>query len=307
MVQRRLVGVLLLAAAVLAVVVVAGLAPRRVAGVPQAVWAPGPPAVGDCVPEPVNPASWGVFPYHYPQLRFEACDGFRFGEVVAVLADPAEPPATTASATSGSVGDPNAETCLEEGSSYVGSDTLFRYWSPRVYAFSVPVSPSPLQRSVGQHWLACAAFIPADQAQTAVERYDGSLRNALSTGNEREVLGFCGSGSDWTTGYVSTCGSPHDFQVLASGIVGGGDVSRTELQRTCVQVAKRLTALPDVTAAGALAVKLQSIDNTGASFDSGGVHVEATIGCGIRAVGSRQLVGSLVALGDLPIPWEGLR
>ena len=145
-------------------------------------------------------------------------------------------------------------------------------------------------------------FIPANDDQTAVVHYSGSLRDALHTGNQREVLGFCGSGPDWTTGYESVCTTPHDFQVLASGVVGGGDISHDELQRTCVQVAQKLTALPDVTAAGALAIEVQSIENTGASFDVAGRQVAAKLGCGIGTAGSRRLAGSLVALGDLPIP-----
>ena len=171
--------------------------------------------------------------------------------------------------------------------SYDGGVTQFHYWSPRIYSFATPVSPSPLQHAVGQHWLACAMFIPADD-QSVVRHYDGSLRNAFFTGNQRDVLGFCGDGRDWTTGYVSVCSLPHEFQVLASGVVGGGDVSRDELQRTCVQVAERLTALPDVTAAGALAVRVQSIENTGASFASDGGTVQAKLGCGISTVGNRR-------------------
>jgi hypothetical protein len=298
-VERRHLGVLFLAAAVLAVLVPAGVQPRGVAGSPQALSAPEPPAVGDCVLDPVNPSSWENGPYVYPKLQFTVCDGFRFGEVAAVLTNPE---GATGTGHSGSVSDPH-ETCMIEGESYVGGVPQFQYWSPRIYSFSAPFSPSPLQQAVGQHWLACAMFIPANDAQTAVVNYDGSLRDALFTGNEREVLGFCGSGRDWTTGYVPVCSSPHEFQVLASGIVGGGDISSDELQRTCVQVAQRLTALPDVTAAGALAVEVRSIEHTGASFDSAHGPVEATLGCGIDTVGSRRLAGSLVALGDLPIPW----
>ncbi len=293
---------LLLAVAVLVVLVFAGLEPRRVAGLPQALSVPGPPTVGDCVPDPVNPVNWETGDYIYPQLQFKSCDRFRFGEVVAVLANPAQAPATTGSNTGRSVGDPNPGACLDAGSSYVGAVPLFQYWSPRIYAFSALFSPAPLQQAVGQHWLACAMFIPADPAQTAVARYDGSLRNALSTGNERELLGSCGSGRDWTTGYVSMCSSPHEFQVLASGM-GDGHVSRDELERTCVQVAHRLTTLPDVTAKGALAVEVRTTDNSGASIDSAGLPVVAKLGCGISVVGSRRLAGSLVALGELPIPW----
>ena len=285
--ERRRLGVLILAAAVLAVLVPVGLQPRRVAGSPQAVSVPGPPSVGDCLSDQVDPAGWPTSPSGYPLLHFEACSGLRYGEVVAVLDDPAELPATTGSDQSASVSD----TCFEKGDS-----------SPRIYAFSAPISPSLLQQAEGQHWLACALFIPAD-GQSGVRHYDGSLRNAFFTGNQRDVLGFCGEGRDWTTGYVSVCSLPHAFQVLASGVVGGGDVSRDELQQTCVQVAQRLTALPDVTAAGALAVEVRSIENTGASFSSAGGSVQATLGCGISTVGNRRLAGSLVGLGDLPIPW----
>ncbi len=302
MVERRRLGVVLLAVAVLVVLVSVGVQPRRVAGSPRAVSAPGPPSVGDCVPDPVNLATWPTNPFVYPQLNFEACEGLRFGEVVAVLANPTEASATTGSSHSGPVGDPNSETCLEKGDGFDGGVAQFQYWSPRIFAFSAPIAPSPLQQAMGQHWLACAMFIPAD-GQPEVRHYDGSLRNAFFTGNQRDVLGFCGDGRDWTTGYVTVCSLPHQFQVLASGVVGGDDVPRDELQRTCVQVAQRLTGLPDVTAEGALAVNVQSIENTGASFASADGQVEATLGCGISTVGGRRLAGSLVALGALPIPW----
>jgi len=302
-VERRLVGVLLLAASVLAVVVVAALSPPRpIAGSPQAQPPPGPPTVGDCVPDPVNPNSWVISEYVYPQLRFERCDGLRYGEVVAVLANPARRPATTGSDTTGGHGDPNPDTCGTRGLTYVGGDIPSLYWSPRIYAFAVPISPSRRQQAVGQHWVACAMFRP-NEIQTAVERYDGSLRMALSTGNARNLLGFCGAGRDWTTGYVSVCSTPHEFQVLASGTAAAGQISRAELERTCVQFAHRLTALPDVTAAGALAVKVQSIQGTGASTESSGVVVPANLGCGISTVGSRRLAGGLVGIGELPIPW----
>ncbi len=300
--KRRRIGVALLGVAMLVVLVSVAVQPRRVAGTAQAMSAPGPPSVGDCVPDPVDPTTWPTNPYVYPQLRFEACDQFRFGEVIAVLDDPAEPSVANQGGASGPVHDPNPEACLEKSDSYDGGVTQFRYWSPRIFAFAAPISPSPLQQAVGQHWVACAMFIPAI-GQTDVRHYQGTLRNAFFTGNQRDVLGFCGAGRDWTKGYVSACSLPHEFQVLASGIVGGGDVSRDELRRTCVQVAERLTALPDVTAAGALAVEVRSIENTGASFASDGEQVEAKLGCGISTVGTRQLAGSLVALGDHPIPW----
>lgn len=302
--ERRQLGVLLLAAAVLTVVVFAGLNARRVVGSPRASQVvPRPPAVGDCVPDPVNPDSWNTGYYGYPRLRFEACDGFRFGEVVAVLANPGEPPATTASDASAPAGDPNAITCLEAGTTYVGADPQLQWWSARVYAFAEPISPSPLQQAVGQHWLACAMFIPANDAQTAVAHYHGSLRNAMLTGNQRELLGFCGVGHDWTTGGIPMCSSPHDFQQLAIAIVGHADVSNDELQRTCVQYAQRLTALRDVTASGALAVEVRTIDKDAASSGSAGGLGKSKLACGISTVGSRRLAGSLVALGDLPIPW----
>lgn len=116
------------------------------------------------------------------------------------------------------------------------------------------------------------------------------------------MLGFCGSGVDWTKRYVD-CSLPHNFQVLASGVVGGRAISRDELQRTCLQVARKLTALPDVTAGGALAVAVQSIEGTGASFASDGVQVPARLGCGFTTAGPRQLGGSLVAVGRHPVPW----
>ena len=112
--KRRWLGVLIVTVAVLAVLVSRGLQPRRLAGSPQAISPPGPPSVGDCVPDQVNPATWPTGHYDYPHLQFHACDGFRFGEVVAVLTNPAEPSSTTESGPGGSVGDTNPYTCLVE-------------------------------------------------------------------------------------------------------------------------------------------------------------------------------------------------
>ena len=64
------------------------------------------------------------------------------------------------------------------------------------------------------------------------------------------------------------------------------------LRRLFSQVAQRLTALPDVKVAGALAVNVRSIQNTVASFESAVGQAEAKFGCGISTVGSRRLGGS---------------
>src|SRR3954451_4484772 len=101
-VERRRLGVLILAAAVLAVLVPVGVQPRRVAGSPQPISAPGPPNAGDCVADPVTPTSWVNSQYIYPPLHFEACEGLRFGEVVGVIDHPAEAAATTGGDHSGS-------------------------------------------------------------------------------------------------------------------------------------------------------------------------------------------------------------
>ncbi len=296
-------GALVLAAAVLlAVVVTAAFKSGRMAGSPQPISVPGPPAVGDCVPHPVDMSTLDDQSAS-PSLQFETCDGMRYGEVVGILSNPGQPAPARETDSGGWVLDPNTRACFDKEDQYVAGEMLFHYWSPRIFAFTAPVGPSKRQRSVGQHWLACTMFSPSTADQSAVARYHGSLRNAFVTGNERDMLGFCGSGDDWTKRYVD-CASPHDFQVLASGVVGGGAISRAELQRTCVQVARRLSGRPDVTAAGALAVAVQDIRGTGASFSSDGVQVPAKVGCGFTTAGPRQLGGSLVAVGKHPIPWS---
>jgi len=94
-VTHRQRGLVVIGVAVVLVAVVAGLRPHLVTGSAQAVPVPGPPAVGDCVLDPLGPpaefnviaASGGTVPV-YPAQQIRPCTGTRYGEITAVIPVP---------------------------------------------------------------------------------------------------------------------------------------------------------------------------------------------------------------------------
>ncbi len=89
-------GLVVIGVAVTLVAVVAGLRPHLVPGAGRAAPVPGPPAVGDCVLDPlpgpppgitVTATSGGTVPV-YPAQHIQRCSGIRYGEIVSVIAPP---------------------------------------------------------------------------------------------------------------------------------------------------------------------------------------------------------------------------
>lgn len=309
----------------LAVAVVPGVRPRTVAGIPSASPVPGPPTPGQCVLEPIDP-SWNnpsaadrvgggsATVSAYPRLRLGRCEGSRYGEVTTVTTTPAEPVMGVGSDGT-FANDPTVDTCAPSASRYIGIGMtgtqrapLPGGWYPSQTIEAAATIPSIRQAASGQHWLACIAYLGASPVNALAvadqERYDGSLRDAMSTGRHRNRIGTCAIGADLTGGVLGLvgCTPAHRSELFAAGGSGTQSLKRTDLQQSCDQVAERMTGIRDLDAAG-FTVEVQAIASTGVPVTAAAIPAGINVSCGVTARNGRTLNGSLLALGRQPIPW----
>lgn len=299
----------------LSVAVVPALRPTLIDGVATAVPIPGLPSVGDCVTEPIpysslwislhNPPTDGTVVY--PALTIEPCDGPRYGEVVAVIPAPVVV-TVQVDGQNWSVNDRNRDTCWSASASYLGipGGTADLQWVPLVSAPSLVSQPLPRQHAAGQNWLACLTYVQSGDTVdpgTTVAPYTGTLRDAATTGNQTNRLGYCGDDAAALSGGDGGCERPHRYQQLAIAPTGASRVSAASTHTTCTDTANVLVGR-DVTSSGDLEVVVTVADDNGLPVSvDGDVPPNATLHCTIAATGGRLLTGSVIGLGDRPIPW----
>lgn len=318
-------GMLVIGVALLVMAVVPALNPSAVRGTAVAAPVPGPPSVGDCVrysgSEPWNPHDptpdlTGSTLNPYPTLQIDRCAGSRYGEVVALIADPVKRVVTANADGSGSVFDPNLNTCRSAALPYMGlpaadhagSLQILTYWYPTpVLGLGMAAStPSLRQISAGQHWLACIGFPQGDIASAWTDppsRYDTPLRGAILTGADRDDLGSCVIDVDPVQSQPTSCTDLHRGEIFGDGFTGNQSVSRAELERTCQGLIAELTRLPDITAGGALAVQLMVTGSDHQPVTAALEPAASEAVCGLETTGHRQLSASLLARGRTAIPW----
>lgn len=318
MTHRRRIGVLIIGVVAVLVAVAANVYPHWVSGTAQPAPVPGPPAVGDCVlnplpgPPPVTvpvvAASGGTVPV-YPAQQIQSCTGLRYGEVVAVIPIPM-PTVVKGDANGLYLDDPNKDSCSFSTQPYLGEDRkpVDGLWSTYL-SYTVAMSkPSLRQEAAGQHWVAClVALPPRDPAasRSATQRYSGSIRGALQTGKERNLLGACSVTLEWR-GQIGpgNCARPHSMEMLAFGGSGDHPVSLDQVRVSCQQLIRHLTGIPDPTAGGALSVRLYVEDKVnGTVITTPQIPASANLNCGVTPTGNRKLGSSLIAWGRQPIPW----
>jgi hypothetical protein len=321
----RRVGLLLVVVVLLAVAVVPGVRPRTVAGTASAPPVPAPPTPGQCVLEPIDPlwnapsiddrvGGGSATTSAYPRLTLGPCGGSRYGEVTTVTTTPAEPVIGVGSDGT-FANDPAVDTCAPAASRYIGlamtgsqRAPLAGGWYPSQTVDAAATIPSRRQAASGQHWLACIAYLGASPVNPLAvadqERYDGSLRDALSTGRQRNRIGTCATDADLTGGVLGlvACTPPHRSELFAAGGSGTQPLERADLQQSCDLVAHRLTGIRDLDAAG-FTVEVQAIASTGVPITTASIPAGVNVSCGVTARNGRQLNGSLLALGGQPIPW----
>lgn len=315
MTPRRL-GALVMAVTLLAVLITTGLRPHLVSGKAQSTPVPGPPTVGDCVTDPVHRptvadgGAAGSLVQVYPQQKIGPCVGLRYGEVTGVISDP-DAVVVEGTASYQSISDPNINTCYDDKSAYLGQakQPIFGIWSPNGTALTWTAlsRPSPRQEAAGQHWLAClVSVIPnvTASANSDAAPFTESLRNAQQNGNDRNLIGYCVATVAWNQGTESgVCGMPHALEIIAGAGTGEHPAVRTDLEASCRRLVRQLTGIADSTAGGALAVQLYATSSGGALITGAQLPANANLQCGVIVTGRQQLTGSLLALGDQPIPW----
>lgn len=290
-------GTLLLVVALLAIlVVVPGVNGRRTGGTADRVPIPQPPQAGQCL----SSMRWSVLEsssqHPFSTGVIGSCDGDKVGEIVSVF-----PPDNSG----GSVDDIAMQSylvreseCVTQVVDYLGL-VLRPYglglpgvsseevqWTPYLLAAWVVVGPDDDQRMLGADWLVCAV------ATTMPVSYEGSLRDAYSTGASHAGLGSCGV--DSVGGAFVNCNENHWVQRLAtaeySDTVTSADFEL--LYRTCKEVVAALMRVDDPTFGGELSVFVDMNLNNGQSA-----------GCDVRAPSGRYLNRSLIGIGDGPLPW----
>ncbi len=312
--ERRAVGVAVLTVALLLAVVVPNLRPRVVPGAAQAEPVPGPPAVGDCVTETFDPSTadrtWPL-PKHGHDKATAKCAGARYGEVVAVIANPlpfdeqARQDATQATPV------PDQATCVAAIIRYVGFPAdkggtlkpMSTYWYPSLMLGLATSSPSPTQQTAGQHWLACIANLQnLPETEATVPRYEGSLKDALLTGRPRNVLTTCNWGpAGGQNNPDGRCVKPHTGETLASGKLDGHPVARAALEASCRKLVGQLTGIAGLSAVKELHIAMAAVDPNGAELKADVIPGLAFLSCGVTS--TRPLKGSLLGIGATPIPW----
>lgn len=313
--HRQRVGLVIIGVVVALVLVVAGLHPHLVTGAAQATPVPGPPAVGDCVVDPVPDPNRGVLapvtadsrgtvPV-YPAQQIRPCPGARYGEITAVIAIPKPTVVSGDDADGRYLDDPNRSSCFVAAQQYLGTTTEpnQRFWQGTDLQFTLALSrPSPRQQAAGQRWAACIVTLPTSAQAAAAPQYSNSIRDAVHTGRYRDQLGTCIPDVDFAGGYI-ICSQPHALEV--TGLSDSGDlaVTRDQVQHSCLQLVSQVTAMPDPTANGALSIQIGVTDNNGTPVRSSEVPAHSAVSCGIATTGNRTLRGSLLALGRHPIPW----
>ncbi|MDQ2847976.1 MAG: hypothetical protein M3Y77_16860 [Actinomycetota bacterium] len=209
-----------------------------------------------------------------------------------------------------SIDDKNLDACYKATGRFAGLDEsgerslLFGYWSSSTFLPAVPLTPTARQRAAGQQWLACATYLTdlSDVGRTSPIGYQGSLRNAESTGGGRDYLGYCPDKPDWNEATSMSCRSPHHGEIFGIGGLSH-DVARATLTSSCVQLVEQVTKSPDLVRDGQLIVDVQVTDMKGKTLNGVTIPKGSNLQCGVVTGGGRMLQGSLIAIGTEPIPW----
>ena len=237
--------------------------------------------------------------------QIRPCTGLRYGEITAVIAAPKPTVVRGNNADGRYLNDPNESSCFVAAQQYLGMTTQPTecFWQGTILRFALALSrPSTRQEAAGQRWAACIVTLPPPDPASAPSRYGSFIRNALHTGQYRGQLGSCILAVDWDGG-LAICSQLHALEVMGYGDSGDHLVTRVQVEMSCQQLVRQLTAMADPTTAGALSIQINIQDNSSTVITTPQVPSHSNLACGVTTTGTRKLRGSLIALGRQPIPW----
>ncbi len=303
MMDRRWAGIVLLVAAVAAAIVLGSLRTKQVPGSASAAPAPDPPSVGNCLGE------FGGS--NYPdQAPVVPCDRPHFAEVVAVMPD-----ALPEVASAGSYDDPDSpiNACPRETNRYLGiADDAYisdLVWHQTAQVTGTLIQPTELDRMLGSGWVACAAAVGG--ADLSLQPYDGTLRNAATTGHLPPMLATCPLSTEQLS-LNQHCDHPHPMESFGTITVAKKIDDLAAVTASCADLVKARTGLADPAAGGRMTVAVlqdKSTDNyvieapgSGAEPTTVTLTQMATYYCLVRTTGTHELTGPLLGLHGGPIP-----
>ncbi|MEP6561958.1 MAG: hypothetical protein ABJD68_12905 [Nakamurella sp.] len=304
--DRRVAGIVVLIVALLAVVVVPSISGRRVTGNPIGLTFADPPRVGDCLtalPAGSAEKGGGTPEVSAAAITFGTCSGSIGGEVVGVWP-------TAAAAQADQSGSRRGGPCYRQAADFAGllpfgrSTDVFGaafdravYWKPTIGFNPVNVVPEPLAAAAGRTWVACLV-IPTRETS-----YRGTLRAAYVGGRLPDAYGLCWNRDDLdSAATLLHCDEPHAAELLATGWVEDrSKIDLPDLDASCLTVAGRIMRTADPTRQGAISIVTDPVSKDGAQR----ADAPLAVNCFATAVSPQQLSGTVIGLGDSPLPLVG--
>lgn len=312
--RRRVAGVGVLAAAVIAVSVGAGLGRPLVVGTASAPPVAPPPQVGDCLyagsagPWPWSRGAgstgdndWQMAGY---TRWFGPCRDPWFGEVVGVR-EQADVMRELVDAAPG-----GRDPCAAVTTAYLGRSEVTGVdgWEP-VTVGGVGLDPDRRQSLAGQDWLACVLAPPAwdsngqmvDLGPIGGLRTTESLRGRWADLGVRDRLGLCETGP-LDLSFGAFCGAPHDRELLAWSRWQETADAATLIEGCRAQAARLMER---DTLAGAVTAEVVIFGPGPPEIATAQTELPEQHGanCVVRATDpSAQLTATVIGLGDRPDP-----
>ncbi|MBM9468430.1 hypothetical protein [Nakamurella leprariae] len=303
--DRRWLGAVMLAMALLAVVVVSVIDDRIVGGRPVAEPLVPAPRTGDCVIGFLDQATSYGSPLYLPSPAVRACDGPRQGEVVFVVPDYV----ASVVAPDRDFRQPTlAESCRDQAGTYLGLDPVPEphagapstvpngMWSATAGFGSALIGPGPRQAAAGQAWGACIVY-PIDLAGDPAGALAGPVAGVLHlTTPDTARFGVC---REQVGGAAVGCTRPHRAELFGFTTVTP-DVEPSQLESSCRDLVTTATDMPDPTAAGRLRITVTVRSHNGSASDD---PLGTVAQCAIELTDPvHSLTSSLWALGSTALP-----
>ena len=319
--DRRLIGALLVVAVLTVAIVVPARHGLRIAGAASIGELPADPVVGDCLLQPsyefwsesggplADASSTWAFARKNPLAPiFGPCDGGEVaGEVVAIVSASGNLVTRQAKAESSGLD------CRSTALQYAG---LFPLGDRFVLPDEMAVDPVSWQLSVSMHgsWMLPSVVLQAaDRSWAACVAtpgqagfYRGSVANSYRGGRLPDQFGTCWDRSTPSAGmHAVNCGKPHAAELISVGDVPDrASTTSAAIKDACQRLAAQVMRRDDPTAGGGLQVKVapdlpdEDLQRISPQEDNRGLNVV----CFVTA-GERLLTGSLVGIGENPIPY----
>lgn len=288
---RRAAGILLVILALIGVIAVTRISGSRTTGIASAPRGATLPSVGDCLESLSEPAAavviggtFEVDSYDEAAATFSHCGGSHVGEVVAFLMTPGGHATLDAPDTGSSAAGDDARWCRLVAEQYAGA-ALWRFrtngstgWQPSTGQRFSAVSGGIPHEPAGSRWATCVVTAPG------LEPYDGAYLRSWADEPAPPPFGRCRSGGtddDWVS-----CTAPHRTQEFGTRPVQGA--AGAAALADCRSLIEVMTGRSNLGVGGTLLVQV--------------VPNADQWSCRLSVLDDRQLVGTLIGIGDQPLP-----